>query len=227
MPFSSSLLTSISVMEAGPTPSGQWYRTCVIVGSDRRDSDGSLAIFVKQQYVESLWEARGIFLESQITFKKNFCWSIIVLQHRVSFCCTMKWVSSMYTCILFLLDIPPSIPPLSVLTDPWAELPVLYSSFPLDIYFTHGTWWEIFYVIFSVWWSKKTHMHTSWGIWKTSELTTATWFQSSIAFVLEPSGMFHQWEGGKVEFTCTLVKARELQCILKKWWLLRIVIEVL
>ena len=72
----------------------------------------------------------------------------------------MKWVSSMYTCILFLLDIPPSIPPLSVLTDPWAELPVLYSSFPLAIYFTHGTWWEIFYVIFSVWWSKKnTHAH--------------------------------------------------------------------
>ena len=25
----------------------------------------------------------------------------------------------------------------------------------------------------------KTHMHIFWGIWKTSELTTATWFQSS------------------------------------------------
>ena len=68
MPFSSSLLTSISVMEAGPTLSGQWYRTCVIKGSDRRNSDSSLAIFVKQEYVESLWEARDIFLESQKTF---------------------------------------------------------------------------------------------------------------------------------------------------------------
>ena len=34
---------------------------------------------------------------------------------------------------------PPHMPPLRVITEPRAELSVLYSSFPLAIYFTHGT----------------------------------------------------------------------------------------
>ena len=70
-----------------------------------------------------------------------FYWSIIALQRCVSFCCTVKWISCMYTYIPSLLHLPPTlpIPPLWVITEPWAELPVMYSRFPLAIYFTHGS----------------------------------------------------------------------------------------
>ena len=43
-----------------------------------------------------------------------------------------------YTYILSLLSLSTAIPPLQVITEHRAELPVLYSSFPLAIYFTHG-----------------------------------------------------------------------------------------
>ena len=37
-----------------------------------------------------------------------FYWSKIALQWWVSFCCTMKWISYMYTYIRYLLDLPPT-----------------------------------------------------------------------------------------------------------------------
>ena len=63
----------------------------------------------------------------------------------VSFCYTATWISYMHTYVISLADVPPSCTPLSapppqhqrrVLTEHWVELPVLYSTFPLAIYFT-------------------------------------------------------------------------------------------
>ena len=70
-----------------------------------------------------------------------FTCSIFALQCCVSFCCTITWISYMYTYILSLLGLPPSPPPPHSSRSPkapsWAEFPVLYSRFPLPLYFTH------------------------------------------------------------------------------------------
>ena len=68
-----------------------------------------------------------------------FNWSIIALQCCVSLCYTTKWVGSMYIYIHSLLSLPPPIPPLQVITEHLAELPVLYSCFPLVICFIQGS----------------------------------------------------------------------------------------
>ena len=71
-----------------------------------------------------------------------FNWNIIVLQCRVTFCCTMKRISHIHSYIPPLRPpsqgAPPN-PPLWVITEHGAELPVLFSRFPLAICCTHGS----------------------------------------------------------------------------------------
>ena len=65
---------------------------------------------------------------------------IVALWCCAGFCYTRKWISCVYTYIPSLLDLLPShvhIPPLGVNTGHQAELPALYGSFTLAIYFTY------------------------------------------------------------------------------------------
>ena len=79
-----------------------------------------------------LWRMSRVFF---------FNCSIFALQCCVSFCCTIMWISYMYTYVLSLLGLPSSPPPPHSSRSPkapsWAEFPVLYSRFPPALYFTH------------------------------------------------------------------------------------------
>ena len=89
---------------------------------------GSLPLFFKP--------CRGIIF----FFLIFFFLSIIASQCYVGFCSTMKWINYMYTYIPSFLDLPPSPPSHpQIITEPRAELPVLYSSFPLAVSFTQGS----------------------------------------------------------------------------------------
>ena len=55
------------------------------------------------------------------------------------FCCTMKWISRMYTYISFLLNLPPISHFHPALLEHQAELLATYSGFPIAISFTYST----------------------------------------------------------------------------------------
>ena len=60
-----------------------------------------------------------------------FDWRMIALQSSVGFCCRAKWNSCKNIQIPWLLSLPPTASTPLVITEPRAELPWLYSSFPL------------------------------------------------------------------------------------------------
>jgi len=82
--------------------------------------------------------------KNKIKFKKYlqfiFNWRIIALECCVAFCHTTMWISYKGTYVPSFLNLPPTlqpIPPPLVVTGHKCELPVLYSNFPLDIYFAY------------------------------------------------------------------------------------------
>ena len=78
---------------------------------------------------------------SNISYPNNnlFLTGVQLLYNDVSFCCTMKWIRSVYTSIPSLLAFPPLHPtPLGHHRAP-SWLPERYRTFPLAICFTHGS----------------------------------------------------------------------------------------
>ena len=68
-------------------------------------------------------------------------WGMAALKYCISFCCRTKSMSYMYPYIPSLTNLPPQtpIPTIQVITEHRAELPALYSRFPLAAYcFTPG-----------------------------------------------------------------------------------------
>ena len=81
------------------------------------------------------------------SFHLFFYWSIKTLQFCISFCCTTKWISCIYTYIRSLFAFPPTLCPTTSYSPSHSsssprstesKSPCLFSSFPLAIYFTYG-----------------------------------------------------------------------------------------
>ena len=85
-----------------------------------------------KRYMERVWPWAD-------NSKNFFNWRITALQCCSGFCYT-TWISSTCTHSPSFLDLPPSpIPHLQVIPEHQAEFPGLYGSFPIPIYFTHGS----------------------------------------------------------------------------------------
>ena len=108
------------------------------------------------QMHQSLWhllplQIRPCFLEhvsppspkvnSSLPIMIFFNWSIIALQYCVHFCCTMKWINSIYKYIPSLLNLPTThLQSLHSRSSQSTKLSSLcYSRVPLAVYFTHGS----------------------------------------------------------------------------------------
>ena len=111
---------------------GQWVCVCVCV---------CVCVYAYYNTGVIMRTARGYNILINLRYFSPcllFNWGIVILQYCVSFCCTMKWISYMYTYIPSLLSLP-YIPPIWVITEHRAELPALCSRFPLAICFIHGS----------------------------------------------------------------------------------------
>ena len=71
-----------------------------------------------------------LFFSSSFFFKNR---GTFALQCSVSIYCTTMWINYMYTSIPSLMSLRPSHPIPILITEHRAELPVLYSSFPLSV----------------------------------------------------------------------------------------------
>ena len=80
-----------------------------------------------------LQNCKGNFNLYYQSFYLYFYWCIIALQYCVSLCHTTKWINYMYTYIPSLLNLLPTTIPPPRPSQHGAELPALYSSFPLAI----------------------------------------------------------------------------------------------
>ena len=54
------------------------------------------------------WKEYGLEKQKEFFFFNLFYWGIVALQCCIGFYCTMRWISSMYTYIPFLLGLPPT-----------------------------------------------------------------------------------------------------------------------
>ena len=85
---------------------------------------------------EGLGESKEDTVFIFIFFRAFFFYhSITALHCRVSFSCTIEWISYIHTYIHSLLSLPPTtlIPPLQVITEHQAELPLLWRQLVLKV----------------------------------------------------------------------------------------------
>ena len=132
--------------------------------------------------VESLYLAQRVwyaflfyFFAWKLSFYLFYCWGKIALYCCISFSCTTKCISYMYTYIASVMSLPPSLLPsshLTILGHPraasWAELPVPYSRFPLATGFIHdsvyGMLLDLDNLLLTPSWSLVTEYHLiTWG----------------------------------------------------------------
>ena len=82
----------------------------------------------EQESLGEWWKILRCILYSS-SYKNLFYWSIVDLQHCVSFWCTAKWFRYVYICSF----------PLWFITGYWIQLPVLYSRTSLLIHYIYNS----------------------------------------------------------------------------------------